>query len=364
MDLPAIGHNVTAVRSRLPESTRLIAVVKANGYGHGAPQAAATALAAGAWGLAVSTLEEARQLSGLQLGPRLLLIGGLAPQEAAEAARTGCAVTCSSPELARALEAGAVSDRPVPVHLKIDTGMGRLGVQPAEAAALARQIEASPRLVLAGTMTHYASSESDRAFTENQHRLFVEVLTGLGVDPGLRHASNSAAALRYPQLALDAVRVGIALYGCEDSGLGLRPALALRALVTHVKRVPRGATVGYGSSWRAERESEVATVAIGYADGVHRARSGRGQVLVAGGRAPLIGRVSMDAITLDVTGLGQVRPGDTATLIGADDGERITAEEVGEWSGTISYEVLTAIGNRVERTYPGSGEGAKAGAPT
>jgi alanine racemase len=150
-------------------------------------------------------------------------------------------------------------------------------------------------------------------------------------------------------MALDAVRFGIGLYGCEDPGM--RPALALRALVTHVKSVPAGATVGYGATWRAPRPSRLATVSIGYADGVFRARSGRGWVLVRGRRAPLVGRVSMDAVSLDVTACEGVEWGDAVTLIGSDGAETISAEQVAEWSGTISYEVLTSVGARVERRY-------------
>jgi alanine racemase len=165
----------------------------------------------------------------------------------------------------------------------------------------------------------------------------------------MRHACNSAGALRHPELALDAVRCGIAIYGCEWPGT--RPALSLRSVVTHVKTVDMGATVGYGATWRAPERSRVATVAIGYADGVHRARSNRGEVLVRGGRAPMIGAVSMDAITLDVTDIPRVVVGDIATLIGEDGDERITAEQVAAWSDTISYEVLTSIGPRVERRF-------------
>jgi alanine racemase len=156
-------------------------------------------------------------------------------------------------------------------------------------------------------------------------------------------------ALRHPEFALDAVRCGIATYGCEWPGT--QPALALRSVVTHLKTVDAGATVGYGATWKASGKTRVATVAIGYADGVHRARSNRGQVLVRGRRAPLIGVVSMDAITLDVTDIPGVQVGDVATLIGGDGADRITAEEVAEWSGTISYEVLTSLGPRVERRY-------------
>lgn len=351
VDLDAIRSNAVRLCTRIPPEARLIAVVKADGYGHGARHAAGAALQGGAWGLAVSTLAEAREVADLVPPERLLALGGLAPAEAPEAVASGCQVTCSSLLLAHALEDAADTARPLGVHVKVDTGMGRFGASPEQAAELARFIAGSDRLRLAGVCTHFASSESDPAFTQRQFRLFGEVVASLGVDPGLRHASNSGAILRHPELALDAVRAGIALYGCEDSGAGLRPALALRATITHVKPVPPGATVGYGGTWRAERLSLVATATIGYADGVHRARSNRGEVLVRGHRVPLIGRVSMDAITLDVTAVPDVAIGDTATLIGRDGGEVIAAEEVAAWSNTISYEVLTSIGARVERRY-------------
>lgn len=345
VDLDAIRHNVRFLRDRLPAATRLVAVVKGQAYGHGAAPVARAALESGAWGLGVATPVEAEELRGLCDGERLLLLGGLAPCQAAEAARVGCGVACGSEELAAALAEAGHAGSPVPVHLKVDTGMGRLGCPPEDAAQLARRIQEAPALRLAGVFTHFASSESDQDFTAAQFERFQSALASLDGGAGLRHACNSGAALRYPAMALDAVRCGIALYGCEWPGL--RPALRLRALVTHVKRVPEGAGIGYGQTWHAQRDSVIATIGIGYEDGVLRSRSSRGAVVIRGRRAPLVGRVSMDQITADVTDVPGVCPGDVATLIG----EGITAEEVGEWSGTNSYEVLTSIGSRVERVY-------------
>lgn len=322
-------------------------MVKAGGYGHGAVPVARAALDGGATGLAVATLEEARELEGLTRAEHVLVMGGFTPAQARSAAASGCAISASSQSFAEALGA---TDEVVPVHMKIDTGMGRFGCSPAEAPALARFIDESAGLRLAGTWTHFASSDSDEATTRHQFELFMDTLGRLGVDPGMRHTCNSAGALNHPDFALDAVRCGISIYGCEWPGT--RPALTLRSVVTHLKTVEKGATVGYGSLWRAPGRAHVATVAIGYADGVHRARANRGHVLVRGRRAPLIGMVSMDAITLDVTEVTGVQVGDAATLIGQDGDERITAEEVAGWSGTISYEVLTAIGPRVERRHP------------
>lgn len=320
--------------------------MKANGYGHGTIPAARAALAGGATGLAVATLEEAHELGSLVPPKLILVMGGLTVEEAPAAAAGGWGIAVSTRELAAALgDTGEV----VPVHLKIDTGMGRFGCTPQEAPALARFIDQAPGLRLAGTWTHFACSDSDDAMTRRQFDLFTETLKAFDVDPGLRHACNSMGAYNHPDFALDAVRCGIAVYGCEWPGT--EPVLALRSVVTHVKTVEAGATVGYGGTWRSLEKARVATVAIGYADGVHRARSNRGHVLVQGRRAPLIGTVSMDAITLDVTGVPDVQVGDVATLIGRDGDERITAEEVAEWSGTISYEVLTSLGSRVERRY-------------
>ena len=318
--------------------------MKAGGYGHGAVPVARAALEAGATGLAVATLEEAAQLRGLVDADQILVMGGLAPAQASEAAAMACAIGVSSAEMVEAL---AGSDSVVPLHLKIDTGMGRFGCTPDEAPSLARMIEEAAGLRLAGTWTHFAKADSDESMTRHQFELFTKALERFEVDPGIRHACNSFGALNHPDYGLDAVRCGIAIYGCEWPGT--KPALSLRSVVTHIKTVDTGATVGYGALWRAEAPSRVATVAIGYADGVRRSRANRGHVLVRGRRAPLIGMVSMDAITVDVSDVPGVTVGDAATLIGRDGYEVITAEEVATWSQTISYEVLTSIGPRVER---------------
>ena len=274
-------------------------------------------------------------------------MGGLLPSQAPAAAASGCSIGVSSRELVEALGG---SENNVPVHLNIDTGMGRFGCAPEEAPGLAEVITESKGVRLAGTWTHFAKSESDHEMTRQQLDMFLDTVSRFAVSPGMRHVCNSAGARRHPDFALDAVRCGISIYGCEWPGT--RPAMALRAAITHLKTVPKGATTGYGSLWQAPATARVATVAIGYADGVHRARANRGDVLVRGQRAPLIGIVSMDAITLDVSDVPDVQVGDPVTLIGRDGDEVITGEEVAEWSRTISYEVLTSIGPRVERRYP------------
>ena len=346
IELGAVRVNCERILAHVPKGSQLLAVVKAGGYGHGAVPVARAAIDGGATGLAVATLEEAHALGELVRTEQILVMGGLTIAQAPAAASGGWSIGVSGRELAAAL---AQSGDAGPVHLKIDTGMGRFGCPPEEAPALARFIHESKGLRLGGTWTHFASSDSDDEMTRAQFGRFIAALEAFDVDPGMRHACNSVGALRHPEFALDAVRCGIAIYGCEWPGT--QPALALRSVVTHVKTVEAGATVGYGATWKAPDKRRVATVAIGYADGVHRARANRGHVLVRGTRAPLIGMVSMDAITLDVTDVPGAKVGDVATLLGADGDERITADEVGEWSNTISYEVLTSIGPRVDRRY-------------
>jgi alanine racemase len=341
-----VRANAATISAHVPRNAKVLAVVKANGYGHGAVQVARAAIDGGAWGLAVATLEEAHQLNGVVRADHVLVMGGLPPEHAQAAASSGCGIAVSSLEFAKTL---GDRDEVVQVHLKIDTGMGRFGCRPDEAAAIAKFIDQAPALRLAGTWTHFASADSDQAMTRHQFDRFIEALATFEVDPGLRHACNSAGARRFPEFALDAVRSGIAHYGCEWPGT--RPALTLRSVVTHLKTVGVGDSVGYGATWRAVARTPVATVAIGYADGVQRARSNRGHVLIRGHRAPLIGVVSMDAITVDVSNVPGAQVGDVVTVIGEDHGDRITAEEVAEWGGTISWEVLTSIGPRVERRY-------------
>jgi alanine racemase len=345
VDLGVVRSNIESLRRRLPPATRFIAVIKADGYGHGAGPVAEAALAAGAWGLAVVTLEEAAEVSDTLPPERILVLGPLLAEDARDAAAGGFALGCSSLELARALAAAAGS-RPVPVHVKLDTGMGRYGAQAAEFAEIVRFVVSEPRLQLAGTWSHLATSDSDPEFARRQHETFLAATKGL---PGMRHLANSRGVLKHPEMALDAVRVGIAMYGGEDAGL--EPVLQLRARVAQVKEVPAGTSIGYGRTWTAGGPARIATVSIGYADGVHRARANRGEVLVRGQRVPLVGAVSMDSITLDVSAVPDTQAGDAATLIGADGDERIRAEDVAAWSGTISYEVLTSIGRRVERVY-------------
>jgi len=364
VDLDAIRANVGALRA-VAEPAALLAVVKANGYGHGAVPVARAALAAGASWLGVARGEEGEQLREAGIDAPIMLLSEPAPRVAARvvAARLVPVVYTDAgvDALAKAV-ADAGQGAPLDVHLKVDTGMHRVGCEPDDALALARAIAARDELNLAGVCTHLAvADEPDNPYTAEQLARFDAVLADLdaaGLRPPLAHAANSAGLLvagaRY-----DLVRIGIACYGLppspavSDEHLALRPALSLRARVTFVKSLPPGARVSYGLRSEVGTSGRVATVPAGYADGVPRSLGMvGGEVLIRGQRRPIIGMVTMDQLMVD---LGDVpaEPDDDVVLIGRQGDDEITATEWGERLGTISYEVVTGIGARVPRTYVG-----------
>ncbi len=366
VDLDAIRANVAALRE-VAEPAALLAVVKANGYGHGAVPVARAALAAGASWLGVARVEEGEQLRAAGIDAPVMLLSEPAPRVAARvvAARLVPVVYTEAgvDALAKAV-ADSGQGAPLDVHLKVDTGMHRVGCAPDDALALARAIAARDELTLAGVCTHLAvADEPDNPYTTEQLARFDAVLAELdavGLRPPLAHAANSAGLLvagaRY-----DLVRIGIACYGLppspavSDDHLALRPALSLRARVTFVKSLPTGARVSYGLRSEVGTSGRVATVPAGYADGVPRSLGMvGGEVLIRGQRRPIIGMVTMDQLLVD---LGDVpaEPDDDVVLIGRQGDDEITATEWGERLGTISYEVVTGIGARVPRTYVGGG---------
>jgi alanine racemase len=347
VDLGAIEHNVTHLRE-VSRPAELWAVVKADGYGHGAAAVGRAALRAGARRLCVATWEEARALRG-ELGEvPVLVMGPLVPGEEPHVHDVEVAVT-SVDGFAR-LQAAA--RRPLGVHLKVDTGMGRWGMAPADALRVAAQLEADGMLRLAGLMSHLAVADTDREFTLRQ----VERFTALAEQfPGCpRHVANSAAALRIPEARLDAVRCGIAVYGIspfgEDAAAdGLRPALRLESHVAEVKLLQPGESAGYGRRFVAAEPTWIGLVPAGYADGVPRILSGRGDVLVGGVRRRVAATVSMDQLTFVIGRDRDVEPGDRVTLIGADADELITVEEWARLAGTIGYEIVTSLAPRPRR---------------
>lgn len=349
VDLSTIKSNLKRLRARAGKA-KVMFVVKANAYGHGAAACAKAARGSADW-LGVSSVEEGVVLRQAGIAAPILVLGSLYPFESfLAAAEFKLTPTVASFESARRLvEAASRVGRRLGCHLKIDTGMGRIGVSPAAAAAVARFIASEKAISLDGVYTHLASAEDDPAFTRVQLARFREVLRGLptAAKPVI-HAANSAATLRAPAARFDLVRPGGAIYGLCERFPG---ALSLKSKIVYLKSVAKGATVSYGATWRAPGARRIATVPIGYADGLSRRLSGRGEALVGGRRCPIAGRVTMDMIMLDVTRCPEARVGADVVLIGAQGRERITAEDVAKQTGTISYEVTCALTARVPRTY-------------
>ncbi len=349
----AIARNCGQLRSRLSGDTQLCAVVKADGYGHGAVECARAALAGGATWLAVATAAEAVELRENGIGGRILVMGALTGEEAQAAIAVDADIVVWDIAFLRALAA-----RRPRVHVKLDTGMGRLGAKdPAEVRAIAAETAAGSDTELAGLMTHFATADEpgDHHFPV-QLRRFEEFVGSVDRGDALVHAANSAATLRDPASHFDMVRCGVAVYGLDPfqrdpAPHGLEPALTLETYVAAVKRFAAGETVGYGRRWMATEPGWVATLPIGYGDGWRRALTNDCDVLIRGRRHPLAGTVSMDNVTVDLGPDTDVEVGDEAVLIGAQGDERILCEEVASRLHTINYEITCGLSARVRRSH-------------
>ena len=333
-----------------------MAVVKANGYGHGAVPVARAALEGGATWLGVSSVPEGIELRQAGIRAPILNLGYTPASELSAAVAAKLALNVYDHASLARLKTAATE---IAVHVKVDTGMHRLGASVDEAVSLATEVHADPHLRLEGFWTHFADADADLAFTKEQLRQFLDARAALvraGVTGFISHAANSAGLLRLPEARLDLVRAGLILYGVRPVRTwtdlpALKPALAWRTVVTNLVMVPKGDGVGYGRRFRATSDSRVATIALGYGDGLHRQASNRGRAIVRGVAVPLAGAVSMDQAGLDVTSIPDVAIGDVVTLIGQDGGATLTADDLAEASGTISWEVLCAISSRVPRRY-------------
>jgi alanine racemase len=356
VNVAAIARNVARLRGRLGHATELCAVVKADGYGHGAAASALAALEGGATWLAVATAEEAVALRDAGVGARLLVLGALVDAEIDAVLHADADVVAWDESF---LDAVLARGRPARVHVKLDTGLGRLGTRSMrEALAVAARVIAEPGLELAGAMTHFATADDDLEFAAAQLAAFTPFAAAVrSRRPDVTvHAANSAAALRLPDSYFDLVRCGVAIYGLDPMqddprAHELEPALALESYVAAVKATRPGESAGYGRRFIAERDTWIATVPIGYGDGVRRALTNNGEVLIGGHAFPVVGTVSMDNITVEVGTPDAARVGDRVTLIGGDAGARITAEAVARRLGTINYEVVCTIGPRVPRMH-------------
>lgn len=356
VDLDALAANTRLLVARAAPA-RLYAVVKANAYGHGAVACGRAALAAGAHGLAVVCVDEGEELRRAGVTAPILVVGYTPPSDAARVVRLGLAPTVGAPELALALSAAAAAaGAVVPVHLEVETGLNRHGLQPEACVALAERLRGLPGLEPRGLFTHFAAAEEgDQRFTRRQFDLLRRVSERLPFVPE-RHCAASASVLLDHEMALDAVRAGLSLYGYRPApwcgtDADLRPVLSLRARVARLQDVERGATVGYGRTWAATRAARIALVMCGYADGYRRGLGNRAHVILRGRRAPVVGRVAMDMCMVDVTAVPGAEVGDVATLLGRDGAEEVTADELASLGDTISWEILAGVSARVPRLY-------------
>ncbi len=369
VNLQALRHNLAVVK-RQAGASQVWAVLKADAYGHGAPAVARTLERAGAEGFCVALLEEAIELREAGIARPILVMGGYYAGAHAEVVARGLVpVVYDLSQIegfARLVRSGSVAG-PIDVHLKVDTGMARLGIRPRDLAAFAQGLARFPEVRVHGLMTHLACADAPgpEETTEQMVR-FDDATAELlrhGVRPSVRHAANSAALARGQGL-LDAVRPGVALFGVDplqeerpgdNASSPLRPVMRVRSEVIDVREIEPGDPVGYGALWRAARRSRIATIPMGYADGLSRQLSNRGHVLVRGKRAPIVGAVSMDMSMLDVTDLPGVSVRDEAVVLGAQEGplgrDCVSAAEMAAHAGTIAWEVLTSISRRVPRFY-------------
>ncbi len=360
IDHAAIAANLALLRQRAGEGTQVIGVVKANAYGHGAVEVAATLIDLNVERLAVATVSEATELRDAGLGgPILVLWGGFDQSDAEAVARANLEPIVDGAAAVAILGTAAAATRTrLGVHLKVDSGLGRQGIEPESALELAGQIAASRHLHLAGTMTHLAAPE-DESHTETQLDRMASVLDAMrasGIDPGIVHVGGTGAILAGVGTDADAVRPGVGLYGlCPDpfepATAGLTPALALRALPLRVVEVASGTPIGYGMRWTARRTCRLATLPIGYGDGWPRSHLNNGSALVRGQRAPMVGAISMDGLVVDVSDAGSVGLDDEFVLIGRQGDDEITADEVAAQRGTINYEVTTMLRRRLPRRH-------------
>jgi alanine racemase len=361
VNLAALAHNLSRIKRYLSPGCEVMAIVKANAYGHGAMEIAQALARHGIGRFAVASLDEGIALRQAGLSASIIVLGALFEDQVSDLIAHQLTPVVSDGRLLPALAKAAFSHpAPYPIHLKVETGMGRLGLSPKELLDLLENPLLQSPLQVDGLMTHLADADGkDSTFTEQQlgaFRAVQEQIRQRGVTIPLVHTANSAAIVRFPGAHFSLVRPGIMLYGYHTlpatvPAPDLRPVLSLRSTIVQLRTIPRGGTVSYNGTFVASRPTRIAVLPIGYADGYSRRLSHRGSVLIQGHRVPIVGLVCMDMIMVDVTDLPPVQVGEVATLIGLQGGESIWADEVAGWIDTIPYEVLCGIGSRVPRLY-------------
>lgn len=368
INLDNIANNVKVVKERLNENTKLLAVVKADAYGHGAVEVSKVALYNGADWLGVAICDEGVQLRKNNIFVPILLLGYTPDAKIDEVIINELTQTVFSLDMAKKLSDAAIKlNKTANIHIKIDTGMGRIGFLPNEKTIKTiAEISKLPNLKITGMYTHFATAdEADKTFTYKQYEKFRFVSDSVDKIIGrnyLRHSANSGTILDMPELSMDMVREGIILYGLFPSDnvkkdIDIKPAMSLKTHISFIKMLPEGYSVGYGRTFRTKRQTQVATVPVGYADGYSRLFGNKTNVLIGGKRAKVIGNICMDQFMTDITditdtvGIDNIKAGDEVVLMGRQGDEFISAEELAEIQGTINYEIICSIGKRVPRVY-------------
>jgi len=360
MDLSAFGHNLSQIRQLVGSKTQVLAVVKANAYGHGLLPVARALVAAGADQLGVAHAVEGITLRQNELRQKILVLGQILPDEVPGVVENGLIPAVGDATIAEALsQEGLRCQRQVEVHLKVDTGMGRYGVWHEEALELAQHLKTLPGIKLQGIFSHLAmAGQSAEATTAQINRFsrLLEKMPQAGLKAGIRHLANSVGLVRFPASRLDLVRTGLLLYGISPIREGrlpleLKAPLTLKAQVRFLKTLPAGQSVSYGGTFKALRPTRVATIPIGYAHGYPRSLSNRACLLIQGRRVPVVGKITMEDLMADVTDIPEVRIGDEVVLIGSQGQERITTGELARHARTIPYEILAGLTPRIPRFY-------------
>ena len=364
IDLNALRNNLAWIRHRIGSGNRILTIVKADAYGHGLKQIAALLMQAGTDIFGVANLNEAKDIRAVGRGWPILMLGACLPEEIEYAIKDKVMPTLSSLTEAKRFSAIAKKlNRSIQAHLKIDTGMGRLGATTEQTSDLVHAIKQLPNLSLNGIYTHYASAEDNVTFSKRQRTVFAKLLKSIDHQFEFTHANNSAALLHEPDSIYNLVRPGLLVYGVLPPGKRnppelikkhLQPALSWKCRVSFLKDIAKGTPLSYGQKYVSPKKMRVATLSAGYGDGYLASASGKAKVIIGGKLCNILGRITMDQMLADVSRVPSVKNGDEAVLIGRNHGHCITANQVAEWAGTIPWETLTAITHRVPRLYRGA----------
>lgn len=363
INLDNLIHNIREIKKLLEPGTEYISVVKADGYGHGASEVAHVCTDEGIKWFAVAMLDEALELRNSGIKGSILILGYTPETEVEKIVSNGISQVCFNYSLAEAMSNAAVRlGKTAKIHIAVDTGMGRIGLNPdAESADLVLKISKLPNIEIEGVFTHFSSAdEADKGYTYLQFKRFKDFLNLLdmrNIKVKYAHAGNSAAIMDLPAVQMNAVRPGIIQYGLYPSDdvlkskLNLKPVMSIKAEVVHVKYVEAGTSISYGRKFTAIRRSRIATLPVGYADGYTRLLNGKAKVIINGAIAPVVGSICMDQCMIDVTDCSSVKPGDEVIIMGSDGNLSISADTIASWMGTINYEVVCMFSKRVPRVY-------------